>query len=359
MEKLSNKEAVALVISIILNSVILVCSQIVVEECSSASLINAVYVSIIAIVLTCLICLLYKKFAGLSILDISNFLGGKILQTIVGIVFIVYFLFMMVILLCKMIDCLQIVYYPMTNIIYITLLFIINAGIISNFKNNAYSKANAIFLPIAIIALIVIFIGNIKNLDLQNIYPLLGNGANNVFLSGISNLFAFTGIAYLYFLPSKLKKTDKFSKISVISISLSSIFFIISVAIILLMFNNNLSKGEIFPLYTAVRYIEFGTFFQRLDSAFLLIRIISFIGFLGIITNLCTNIFKEIAEFSDDKPIVYPFLLLVFGFTIVIKSSFNLELFQNFVFKTLFFAIAIGAGFIILILANLKKKFSN
>ena len=46
-KKLSNKEAVALVISIILNSVILVCSQIVVEECSSASLINAVYVSII------------------------------------------------------------------------------------------------------------------------------------------------------------------------------------------------------------------------------------------------------------------------------------------------------------------------
>lgn len=356
MEKLNNKESISLVITICINIAILVASQVIVVSCSSASLINATFVSVLAIIFTCIICLLYKKFIGLSILDIADFLGGKFLKFIVGIIFFLYFLFSIVVLLCRLVDCLQIVYYPITNTIFTVLLFIIATGIVCHFKNNAFSKSNLMVLPISLVALLLAFLGNTKNFDYQNIYPLLGNGIDSTFISGMSNMFVFGGIAYLYFLPSKLKRPDKFFSISVISILLSAIFLLITVATIVLMFNKNLVSGQLFPLYTAVRYIEFGTFFQRLDSAFLLIRIISFISFLGIFSNLCLNIFKEITQITDSRPLICPFLLLVFGLTIVLKTHFKLELFQNTIFKILFFSIVIGLGFIILVLANFKKK---
>ncbi len=359
MEKINGREATCIIVAICINIAILVAGQVIVEYCGSSSLINTCIISLLAIIVTCLICILYKKFVGLSILDIADYLGSKVLKTIVGIIFLLYFLFNMAVLLCRLVDCLQIVYYPMTNTIYIVLLFVMATGIICGLKNNGFSKANFIVLPISLVTLILVFAGNTKNFDYQNVFPILGNGIDATFISGLSNLFAFGGIAYLYFLPAKLKKPEKFLKISIWSIILSAIFLIIIVAIITLMFNESLVKGQLFPIYLAVRYIEFGTFFQRLDSAFLLIRIISFLSFLGIISNLCLNIFKEITNIDDSKPMIYPFMLLIFGFTMLMKSFFELELLQNTIFKILFFVVIIGLGLLILILANLKKKFQK
>ena len=359
MEKINSKEATFLIVTICINIGILVAGQVIVEHCGSSSLINTCVVSLLAIIVTCIICFLYKKFIGLSILDIADYLGSNFLKTLVGIIFFLYFLFTMAVLLCRLVDCLQIVYYPMTNTIYTVLLFVMATGLICGLKNNAFSKANFIVLPISLVTLILVFAGNAKNFDYKNVFPLLGNGIESTFISGLSNLFAFGGIAYLYFLPPNLKKPEKFFKISIWSIILSAIFLLIAVAIITLMFNESLVKGQLFPIYLAVRYIEFGTFFQRLDSAFLLIRIISFLSFLGIISNLCLKIFKEITNINDSKPIIYPLMLLIFGFTMLMKSFFKLEFLQNTIFKILFFSVIIGLGLIILILANLKTVFQK
>lgn len=359
MEKLSNKEAFAVIIVVIVNTVILVSGQTLIELCSSASLINSIYISIIATLITLLICKLYKKFIGQSILDLAHFVGGKFLQTIVGLIFLTYFLFTMVIFLTKLVNVLQVIYYPMTHFIYIILLFIISTGIICSIKNNGYAKASLIFLGISLITVIAAFIGNAGNFDFNNIYPILGNGINSTFFSGLTNLVSFSGIAYLYFLPAGLNKPHKFNFIAIVSIIVSSIFFIISIATILFMFNNSLSEGELFPMYIAVRYIEFGSFFQRLDSVFLLIRIISFVGFLAITTTTCLGIFKNVTNITDDKPILYPFLLLTFSFSMIIKDNTQLNFLQNTIFKILFFTVVIGLGLLILISANIKHRLNE
>lgn len=359
MEKINNKEATSLIITICINIGILVAGQVIVNQCGSSSLINTCIISIIAIIVTCIICLLYKNFIGLNILDVAEYIGGKVLKFTVGIVFFIYFLFNISVLLCRLVDCLQIVYYPMTNTIYTILLFVIATGIICTLKSPSVSKANFMVLPISLIALIFLFTGNAKNFDYQNVFPILGNGIDSTFISGLSNLFAFGGISYLFFLPPKLKHPDKFFKISVWSIVISAIFLLITVAIILFMFNPNLVTGQLYPVYLAVRYVEFGTFFQRLDAVFLLIRIISFLSFLGIISNLCLNIFKQVTQIDDNKPISYPFMLLIFACTMLIENYSELEFFQNTVFKILFFSIIIILGIGILVFANLKKKFQK
>ncbi len=357
MEKINNKEAISLVVALCTNVTILLSSQVIINDCSSGSLINSCLISLIAIALTLVICSLYRKFIGLNILDISEYLGGKTLKTIIGIIFIIYFLFTSSILLYRLINCLKIIYYPITNIVYTVLLFIIAVGIICNLGNNAFSKANYIILPLSLLTIILAFIGNAENFDYENVFPIFGNSINHTFITGISNLFTFGGINYLFFLPSKLKNPNKFLRISVLSIVISSIVLLFIVTTILFMFNANLVEGQLFPFYSAVRYIEFGTFFQRLDSAFLLIRIISFISFLSITSNLCLNIFKEIINTSDEKPIIYPFMLLLFSCTLLPETIKALDSFhlQNNIFKFLFF-ITFALGMLILIFAKFKKN---
>ena len=356
MEKINNKEAIFLIVSCSLGITVLVSSQIIVSGCLSASLINTGYISFIAITLTFIVCSLYKKFIGISFLDITEFLGGKFLKFIVGIAFLLYFIFTASIVLCKAVNCLQIVYYPMTHPNYTVLLFAISAGIACNLKNNGFMRATFIIVPIVIVAIVFIFVGNLKNFNYDNIFPIMGHGWSSTFIEGATNLFTFGGIAYMFFLPQNLKRPDKFMSISIISTVISSILLTFVTATIILMFNKNVTSGQLFPIYIAVRYIEFGTFFQRLDSAFLLILNIAICSFLGIYANLCVDIIKEIIGVSDSRPISYSFCLLLYASTIIIESKFELEFIQNHFFKTFFFSI-ISVGLLILLFANFKKLF--
>ena len=359
MEKLSSRQAVTLIITTCTNISILIVNQVAIESFSSASILNSVYVGIISIILTILICTLYRKFVGVGILDISEYLGGKFLKVIVGILFIFYFLATASTLLCKLVEVLKIIYYPITNNVYINLLFIIATGIICNLKNNASIRVNSVILPISLITLILAFVGNFKNFDMQNIYPIFGNGIDSTFIKGISSLYSFGGIAYIFFLPPVLKNSDKLLKISIWGMVVSSIFMIVTISTITLMFNDKMVNGQLFPIYTVVRYIEFGTFFQRLDSAFLLIRIMAFLSYMGITANLILKILKNILSIKDEKPLVYPLMLLIFSISIIFNSYYELDIVQNEFIKILFVSICIGGGFTILICANLKKAIQD
>ena len=147
-------------------------------------------------------------------------------------------------------------------------------------------------------------------------------------------------------------------KISLISTILSSINLTLTVATTLLMFNKNVTSGQLFPLYIAVRYIEFGTFFQRLDAVFLLVMIVAVCSLLGIYGNLCIQILKEITNITDTKPISYSFVLLIYASTLCVDSYFKLDIIQDNVFKIFYFSV-IALGLIILILSNFKKYILN
>ena len=62
---------------------------------------------------------------------------------------------------------------------------------------------------------------------------------------------------------------------------------------------------------------------QRLDSAFLLIRIMAFLSYMGITANLILKILKNILSIKDEKPLVYPLMLLIFSISIIFNSYYE------------------------------------
>ena len=88
--KIGNKEAIALLTTISFNQIIIFGVKSIINNTSSASLLNLLYLSIIILIFTILICYLLNKFPSFDLLDISDYLGGKILKWIVGILFFIY-----------------------------------------------------------------------------------------------------------------------------------------------------------------------------------------------------------------------------------------------------------------------------
>ena len=60
--KIGNKESIALLVTITFNHIIMNITKSIIENTSSASLLNILYVGVIAIIFTCIICYFLNKF---------------------------------------------------------------------------------------------------------------------------------------------------------------------------------------------------------------------------------------------------------------------------------------------------------
>ena len=236
--------------------------------------------------------------------------------------------------------------------------FLIAAVFVCNLKYNAIYRSNLLTIPFAILSTLVLSLGNTGEFTFENIFPILGNGINETFFSGISNLFAFQGLLYILFLPPHLKDVTELKKITLLSILFSALYLIISVAVILFLFDADVSNLLLMPLYSAVRYIEFGSFFQRLDSVFILTWIISFVSYLSITIQTCCNILNKVNTIKSSKlsTILVSFLMLIVTFfsTTYAVSTF----FTGIVYKYAFFII-VGISTGILLIAYSFKHFKD
>ena len=354
--KIGTVEAIMLVLCIIIIHTVLSLPKTLITNTNSATILNIVYVTIIALLFVYCIYRLFKKFPGMDILDISEILGGKTFKKIFGSIFIVYFIISSSIFLRNFCECLKIVYYPNTNIIFVILFFVIAVCATNHLEFNATLKANLLIIPIVLLSIIFLFCANLRNFTPQRVFPILGNGFVSTFITGIGNLFSFSGIVFLYFLPPLLKKPDKFKHISILSIIISSIYLILAVSIILFMFNFFTITDEIIPLYSAATYIEFGTFFQRLESVFLLIWMVAFACYLSIVSKFSIHVFKKISNIKDIKPIIYPFFLYIIAIALIPKNYAISKFYETDIFPYFVLGLVFVVSFLVLLFANLKKR---
>lgn len=354
--KIGTAEAIMLVLTIIVTHTISSMPREILVSTKSATIINLIFVSVLAIIISYFIVKLLKNFPGLDIIDISEFLGGKVFKNIIGIIFILYFLVSSSILLRNFCETLKIIYYPMTNIIFIIALFIIAVCIANRLDFNASLKTNLLILPLVLASIIFLFFANMNKFVPERIFPIFGDGLFNTFVLGLGNLASFGGIAYLYFLPPFLKEPKKMKKIAIVSIGISAIYLILCVSTLLFMFSFFMEANEITPLYNATRYIEFGSFFQRLESVFLLIWILAFACYLSIVSKFAMNIFKKLTNIETKKPLVDIFGILILGISLIPKNYAISEKFETEIYPYLVLGIVFFLGLSILILANMLKK---
>lgn len=354
--KIGTISAIMLTLSIVVSYITSSLPRTFINETKSATLLNIIYITFVVLFIILLFCKLLEKFPGLDLLDISKFLGGNLLKNIVGSFFIAYFTISSSIMLRNFCEGLVVVYYPLTSYVFVILMFIISITLVNRLGFNATLNTASIVFPLVLISAILLFCGNLDNFSFRRIYPILGDGFYNTFIVGLKNIGAFGGICYLYFLPPMLKEPQKLKKIAVISVVATGLFILLCVATLLFMFSFFITADEIMPLFSAARYIEFGSFFQRFESIFLLIWIISFCCFLSITCKFSTHIFNKMFNLSDMKPILNIFIILTFGISLFPKNYAISSLFETNIYRYLRIAVGFILGMTILILANLKKR---
>lgn len=354
--KMGYIEAILFILVVITNKIILNLPKSIIIKSGSSSWINVIYITILGILLTLLIIKLFKKFEGYDIFDISNYLGGKPLKIFCGIGYLIIFIVVASLILRDFSETLKIIYYSNSPLIFLMLFFAIAMTIGNKFGLKSIVKTNLFIMPLVILGILIIFFSSFKNFVPQRLLPIFGNGVNETFISGFSNIFAYSGITYLFLIMPYLKDTKQFKKISLISIVISGIYLLLSVLCLLLVFPYISVTNESNSIYLLTRSLEFGSFFQRTDALFILLFIMSCLSYLTITLFLILNIFKKITNIQDSKAMSYCFSILIFGLALLPKDLYQVREINNTFFKYFILFFIFTFSTLILWLANIKKR---
>lgn len=353
-DKIGKIESIFLILSFIINLIILSIPRIIISSTGSASILNSIYISIIALLIVLFICKLLSTFPGNDILDISHFLGGKILKNIIGASFIIFFLFTAFSILKSFSETLSTIYYYNTPPFFVTGIFCIIIAFACSYGFKAISRANVLILPLAILSIFLLFIFNTKHFTYERMFPILGYGTNTTFFIGLQNLFAFGNISIIYFLPSILKDSNELKKASLTAIIWSGICLILSIITILFLFSYFGPSNGVMPFYLASREVEFGRFFQRIDAVFILVWIISIVCFLSILVLFAIKIFRNLTNIKNEKFLAASASIILFLLGLLPKNIYNIFFIENSIYKYFVIIFVFIFSILILILANLK-----
>ncbi len=354
--KITSKEAIMLIVTIFVSHTIVTLSKNLLSNTKSATLINLIYVGIIALLFAYIIFRLLRNFASLDIIDISQYLGGPIFKNIVGGIFIAYFIGTSSNLLREFCEGLRVAFFPMTNILFILIPFILVLFLTNSLSFSSNIKTVSLVFPFVLISIVFLFFGNFQNFSFERMFPLLGKGFSDTFITGIGNIFAFSGISCLYFIPPYLKEPQQMKKICLTSVIIGLFYFLFCTATVLLLFSFFVDVDEVLPLYSAASYIEFGVFFQRLEPLFMLIWILEIGCYMIIINRFSIHIFQKMTNLKSQKPLAMIFPLFVLGIALLPQNYSIIRFLETNIYSYFIIAVVFVLGITILFLANLKKR---
>lgn len=356
LQKIGKFEAIGLILMIMINQIILNLGNTLILTTGSSSWINIIYITILTIFIILLICKLFKPFEVSDLLDVSEFLGGNFLKIIVGILYLIFFLFLAGILLRYLANSLKLIYFNNTPLTFLLFFLIVPSIIVARMGIKTISKVNLIFMPILLISMLIILFATSKYFVPQRFFPIFGFGLDKIFLSGTINICSFVGLAYLYFLIPVLKEPKQFKKIALSSIIISAIYLFLSVICLIMMFPFISFTDEMLSIYLLARMIEFGRFLQRIDAVFILIWILSMLSFLSISSFLICYIYKKLTKIKDYRCISYSVGGLLFSIALIIENIAIIKYIENVILKYLILVLIFAISLTILILAYFKKK---
>lgn len=356
IEKISKFEAIALFITLTTNEVIFNIPHTLIASVGSSSWINGIYIFILALFFTMIFLNLFKPFKGLDILDISDFLGGRTLKTIIGIIYIIFFITILAFSTRFFSSFLQTIYFEATPLAILLVFFLIAPLLCNLLGFKSISSINLIIMPIALITIIILFIFSINEFEPSRLFPILGNGFDAIFFRGTTNIFAFTCFSFLYFIQPCLKDDKNFKSITWAAVIISWFYLFLSVISLLLTFSFILVSDDMMSLYLLARMLEFGRFFQRVDAIFLFIWVSANLSFLSFTLYFISKIFKKITNIIYEKQIIFFTIPIIFAIALLINDISQIKFFSRVIYKYSTCIIVFIISPLILFLANLKHK---
>lgn len=162
------------------------------------------------------------------------------------------------------------------------------------------------------IALIIFFILvlNLRRADLYNITPILGSGASDVFIKGLSNITMYSGITAIFFVPTNTI-TYSYRKTVMLSASAAVAANILFALVFSLGFCPEYARTINLPLFSLAKSASVGSLSARPDLLYLSALISSAVLYLSLVLRIVATNLKHCLKFKKKQVLLALLCLLL------------------------------------------------
>jgi len=349
-------EAIMLITNLICTKVFLYFNRMTAEDTGNAGWMMAAFTSAMALLFYFLVMSLYGKFEGMDILDIAEAGGGKVLRTITGFVLGGALFVLAAITMRKFSEDIKTISLPTSPLSYVMGFFMAGVIIAGLLGVESIVRHNAIVTPIATAGYIVILLGIMPNIDVTNLLPILGTGLKDILMKGFYRTSVFAELLVLFMLPPFLENPGDARKVGYVAITASAFFFVTGSLVYTLVFPYPTSMEPFLPVFNMARLIGLGRFFQRIESLFVFIWVMSALVYLSTVFYFGVYTVSKAAGLKYARPMMIPFAIILFSAAFLPVDLLSVIKIESEIINTWGWAVTFAFIGLVMIAAGAGKR---
>lgn len=308
---------------------------------------------------------LYKQHPTLPLTGYLQVLLGKYLGWIVGVLYMIYFLYISGRVLRDFGDLLLTSILPETPLFIINILMVAVSAYVLYLGIEVLARTGEFYLFILLLAglssNILIFFSNI--IDITNLLPILEDGWKNVLMTTFPKVFTIPFgemIVFTMLLPY-LNKQSSALKVGVISILVSGILISFTVEMNLAVLGADITARSQFPLLTTVGKIRVMEFLERLDALAVVTLIIGMFFKISIFMYAGILSIKNLFKFNKHQELAIPIGIVTLFCSITMAGNIIEHKKEGIEVVPLYLHLPfqVGIPIVLFIITVIRKKMSK
>ncbi|MDD3303540.1 MAG: GerAB/ArcD/ProY family transporter [Clostridia bacterium] len=297
-----------------------------------------------------------------DIIDLNKSLFGKVIGTILNIILCVTLLFLVILVLQNISQFVKIQYMPDTQVNYIRLLFLIPITYAAGKSIGIISRISQLVFFCNLAMLIASLIGLLPEIQINNLYPILKDGAMPPLSSAIIYfvLYSFP-ILLLTIIPNTKIIKSKHSKWKVILVFIYASFVLCSrILVAILILGEEVLSIYRFPEYVMLKMASLFEIIERMENTLAIQYLFDVIMFcIFALYFIVTFLKKKIKGEKKEKILPYILALVIFiVLNVMFKGSMlGYQLIENYIIPIVL--VGIFVPMIITLLGTIVKAIKD
>lgn len=305
-------EGTTLLINLITFKLLMSAIRVFTETAGTAGWIMAVYVCVIGLAVVNLMLLLLRRFVGCDILDITQMAFGETVKKIVGVLIAIMLSFNVLAVVKLAAESNKVVAFPQTPVELIQLFYILAAVLAAYAGFEAIVRVHGFAMPLVIAAYVLIFVFGVSQCEAENFLPILGNGADAIFLDGLFAISVFNEfIVFLLIIPF-LGEYKIARRTALWSTGISTVLIVGAVAYYTSFVEFPVMNDILIPIYQITRLSGVSRFFQRFEAVFLITWVFTTILYASANLYLICHVLAKSFRLKNMKALILPVAAALF-----------------------------------------------
>jgi len=304
--KVSSRQGAFLMANVIFSTLIIFVPTITARHARQDAWISIILAAGAGLLVGLLAAALGRRFPDQTIFEYPAEIVGRWAGKLVGLLYVWWFLHLAAESFRVFGEFLVAIFMPETPVAVLIVLGATGGVYAVRHGLEVITRANEIFLPLAFVSVVVIFILAAGQMNFQRLLPVADVGAVQVFKGAAVALSYFGEIAAIAVLVPYLNKPREAGQVAVAGVLASAAFFLLVMLGILTVYGPDLAGAYVFPTLNETRIISIANFLERLEAVNIVIWI------TGAYVKICFYLWAaalgsaQVLALKDYRPLVLP-----------------------------------------------------